>query len=211
MPLASAGSTMAGWTSATAENEVPGWAVRETICIPRKSVIHSQSQRIVVGLEHPNLSTPAHAHRTPLSDPGRLLLNLLQQPWHLFRRIRRARRPREEVSKLLLLLLRIGREGAAGKRFAEEKVGHEDLEWVVGVCVGEDVGALDGLGGEAEDVVDDEDGGGGGGGTGGVALRAVQVDVFAFFLVTFRYGGGHVAAGFAVALDCFHDDCLVSV
>lgn len=52
--------------------------------------------------------------------------------------------------------------------FAVEEIGHEDLVLVVLVGVGEDIGALEGLGFEAEDVVDDEDGGGGGGGTGGV-------------------------------------------
>ena len=71
--------------------------------------------------------------------------------------------------------------------------------------MGEHVGALDCLGREAENVVDDEDGGGGGGGAGGVALGAVQVDVFAFFFVAFGDGGRDVAAGFAVALLCLHD------
>lgn len=51
---------------------------------------------------------------------------------------------------------------------ALEEVRHEDLVLVVLVGVGEDVGALEGLRAEAEDVVDDEDGRGGGGGTGGV-------------------------------------------
>lgn len=41
------------------------------------------------------------------------------------------------------------------ERFTVEEVGHEDAVLVVGVVgVGEDVGALEGLGGEAEDVVD---------------------------------------------------------
>jgi hypothetical protein len=40
---------------------------------------------------------------------------------------------------------------------ALEEVGHEDLVRVVGVGVGEDVGALERLVEEAEDVVDDED------------------------------------------------------
>lgn len=49
-----------------------------------------------------------------------------------------------------------------------EEVGHEDLVVLVwgagggGGGVGEDVGALEGLGLVAEDVVDYEDGGGGG-------------------------------------------------
>ena len=57
-----------------------------------------------------------------------------------------------------------------GKGFSEEEIGHEDLVFVArfGVSVGEDVGALDCLVGEAEDVIDDEDGGGGVGGAGSV-------------------------------------------
>ena len=101
-----------------------------------------------------------------------------------------------------------------GQRFAEEEVGHEDAVGVFGFGVGEDVGALDGLRGEAEDVVDDEDGGGGVRGARGVASHAaavVEVDVFAFFLVAFGDGRGHVAAGFAVALGCFHGACLIPV
>ena len=55
-----------------------------------------------------------------------------------------------------------------GQGFAEEEIRHEYLILVGGVGVGEDVGALEGLVAEAEDVVDDEDGGGGVGGAGGV-------------------------------------------
>ena len=54
------------------------------------------------------------------------------------------------------------------ERFPEEEIRHEHLILVGGIGVGEDVGALEGLVAEAEDVVDDEDGGGGVGGTGGV-------------------------------------------
>ena len=43
---------------------------------------------------------------------------------------------------------------------AEKEIRHEDLVLVGGVGVGEDIGALDGLVAEAEDVIDDEDGGG---------------------------------------------------
>lgn len=51
---------------------------------------------------------------------------------------------------------------------AEEEIRHKHLILVGGVGVGEDVGALEGLVAEAEDVVDDEDGGGGVGGTGAI-------------------------------------------
>ena len=88
--------------------------------------------------------------------------------------------------------------------FAEEEVRYEDSVLVAGVGVGEDVGALDGLGGETEDVVNDEDGGCGGGGAGGVALHAIEVDVFALFLIAFGDCGSDVAAGLAVSLLCFH-------
>ena len=88
--------------------------------------------------------------------------------------------------------------------FAEEEVGHEDLVLVAGVGVCEDVSALERLGGEAEDVVDDEDGGCGVGGTGGVALHAIEVDIFALILVTLGDSGRDIAAGLAVSLLCFH-------
>ena len=91
------------------------------------------------------------------------------------------------------------------QRFPEEEVWHEDPVLVAGVRVGEDVGALDGLGREAEDVVDDQQGGGGGGGAGGVASHVVfECDVGAFFFVAGGDGGGDVAAGCAVVLGCFH-------
>lgn len=88
---------------------------------------------------------------------------------------------------------------------AEEEVGHEDLILVAAVGVCEDVRALDRLGREAEDVVDDEDGGGGGGGTGGVALHAIEVDIFALFFVALGDCGRDIAAGLAVSLLRFHD------
>ena len=93
---------------------------------------------------------------------------------------------------------------------AEEEVGHEDLMLVARVGVGENVGALDGLGREAEDVVDDEDGRRRIRGTGGVASHAVEVDVFTFFLVAFGDCGRDIAACLAVSLLCLHGR-LVSV
>lgn len=131
------------------------------------------------------------------------------------------RGPGEELAQLLLLLLRVRRDDAPRERLAEEEVGHEDA--VPGVVVlglggvGEDVGALDRLRGEAEDVVDDEEGVGRVGGSRGVAFHAVaargerELDVFAFWLVVFGDGGGNVAAGFAVVLGAFHGCRVVSV
>jgi len=68
---------------------------------------------------------------------------------------------------LLLLLVRVRRERAKRQGLAEEEVGHEDAVLVVLIVgVGEDVGALQGLRREAEDVVDDENGAFGVGGPG---------------------------------------------
>ena len=47
--------------------------------------------------------------------------------------------------------------------------------------MGEDVGTLDGLVAEAEDVVDDEDGAGGVGGAGGVCGGEVGLEVVGLF------------------------------
>ncbi len=94
---------------------------------------------------------------------------------------------------------------------AEEEVGHEDLVLVAGVGVCEDVRALERLGREAEDVVDDEDGGRGVGGTGGVALHAIEVDVFALLFVALRDGGRDITAGLAVSLLCLHSCIYICV
>jgi hypothetical protein len=63
----------------------------------------------------------------------------------------------EEFAQLLLVLvgLRWIPRDVGGLAF--EEIGHEDLVGVVFVRVGEDVGALEGLVEEAEDVIDDED------------------------------------------------------
>lgn len=81
--------------------------------------------------------------------------------------------------------------------------------------MGKDVGALEGLGGEAEDVVDDEDGVFGAGGAGGVlggflvgvgviglglgegrtAFHFIELDVFALFFVAVGDDRGDAAAG----------------
>lgn len=53
---------------------------------------------------------------------------------------------------------------------ALEEIGDEDLILVRFVRMREDVGALQGLWPEAEDVVDDQDGFFGGGGAGGVCV-----------------------------------------
>ena len=79
---------------------------------------------------------------------------------------------------------------------SEEEIGHEDLVLVAAGCIGmgEDISALDCLVGEAEDVVDYEDCACGGRGPRGVALHAIEVEVFAFGRVAFGDGWGDVAA-----------------
>ena len=51
---------------------------------------------------------------------------------------------------------------------AEKEIRHEDLVLVGGVGVGEDIGALECLVAETEDIIDDKDSGGGVGGARGV-------------------------------------------
>ena len=116
--------------------------------------------------QHTHLSTPTHAQAAPLLDPTRLLLNLLHQLRHLLRRLLRICRSSKEIAQLLLFFIRVGWKYALGQGFAEEEVGYEDLVLVGAVGMGEDIGALDGLRAEAEDVVDDEDCTGGIGGAG---------------------------------------------
>ena len=60
----------------------------------------------------------------------------------------------EEVAQLLLLLLRVPRDVSG---LAVKEVRHEDVVLVFFVGVGEDVGPLQILREEAEDVVDNED------------------------------------------------------
>ena len=79
-----------------------------------------------------------------------------------------------------------------GEGLAEEEIRHEHLVLVGGVGVGEDVGALEGLVAETEDVVDDEDGGGGVGGTGGVCEVGLVV----------RRGGGEGWRGETNNISC---------
>ena len=62
-----------------------------------------------------------------------------------------------------------------GAGLAVEPVGHEDLVLVVVVAGGEDVGALDGLVEEAEDVEDDDDGLGGVLGAGDICRRGLRL------------------------------------
>lgn len=85
---------------------------------------------------------------------------------------------------------------------------HEDHVAGVGVAVGEDVGALDGLWVEAEDVVDAEDGNGCGGGARHVGLEAIELDVFTLRGVVLGDHGRDSGVGLAaraVEEDCQQD------
>jgi hypothetical protein len=102
------------------------------------------------------LPTPAIPNNRPLLNPP-----TLPQLLHNFRdpRYRLGRRSLviKELTKLLLVFVRLRRVPRDVGRLALEEIRHEDLVRVVGVGVGEDVGALQRLVEEAEDIVDDED------------------------------------------------------
>lgn len=114
------------------------------------------------------LPTPTHPQTRPLLNSTTFLFNLLHQLRHLLRSLLRICRAPKERSNPLLLLLRIRRVILVAQGLAEEEIRHEDLVLVGGIGVGEDIGALESLVAETEDVIDDKDGGGGVGGAGGV-------------------------------------------
>jgi hypothetical protein len=76
-------------------------------------------------------------------------------------RLRRRGGPGEELAQLLALLLGVRRIPGDVGRVAVEEVRHEDAVRALVVAGGKDVGALQRLREEAEDVVDDEDAVGG--------------------------------------------------
>ncbi len=121
-----------------------------------------------------NLAAPAHSQTTPFLDARVLFANRLDHLQDLLDVLWGRSRPAQEGCNVLLLLVGVRRIVAARKRLPMEKVGHEDLVLMGRVGVSEDVGALDGLRAEAEDVVDDENGGGGGGGAGGVWVLGLK-------------------------------------
>lgn len=105
-----------------------------------------------------DLPTPAVANNTPLLDSRVLVLNLFHDLRHTFYGLgRRGLRP-EELAELLALLFCVWWVPTDIGRLALEKVGHEDPVLVRLVGVRKDVGALQCLGPEAENIVDDEDG-----------------------------------------------------
>lgn len=146
----------------------------------------------------------------------------------------RGRVSAKELSQLLLLLIIVGRVPGDVGGASVEQVGDVHLVLVVAVAVCEDVGALDGLGEVAKDVVDDDDGIFGVIRTsdvctkpsvsqdfistydlprqivlsslGGVLTSLVVANglVLALFLVALGNDGGEVAAGFGVAACSLH-------
>lgn len=129
-------------------------------------------RRVLLRRQADNLPAPAHAQGAVLLD---LRMGLLQRG-HQGRLdggdgLRGRGGAGEEVAEDLLVLVGLGGVDGRVEGLAAEEVRHEDLVFVGGVAavaVGEDVGALQGLRGVAEDVVDDEDGGGGVRGADGV-------------------------------------------
>jgi hypothetical protein len=103
------------------------------------------------------LATPAKANNRPLFNAAGLaqLLYDFGDAWQcLGRRGLRLEELAQLRAFLFVVTWWVPRDVCG---FAFEEVGHEDLVGVVFVRVGEDIGALEGLIEEAEDVVDDED------------------------------------------------------
>lgn len=109
-----------------------------------------------------HLPTPAVPNSPKLGNLRKLLLNSLNRLRGSSLILPKLRGSREKRPVALLLLGRVGRVVVLAEGLVVEPVRHEDLVLVFLVArVGEDVGALDGLGPEAEDVEDEEDGRGG--------------------------------------------------
>lgn len=111
-------------------------------------------EELVVGTsgQSSNLATPAEAQNGPLETAtGGLFVGLGDDVGDLGEGLGRSRLGREELSQLLLVLIGGGRVPGDVGRLALEEVGHEDAVLLL-VGGGQDVGALDGLVEEAEDV-----------------------------------------------------------
>ena len=83
-----------------------------------------------------------------------------------------------------------GTESQGGGRDGRKRTRHEHLTRLVGVARGQDIGALQGLRGEAEDVVHDEQAHGCGGGARVVGFHAGDGGEGAAGLVGARRDGG---------------------
>jgi len=123
--------------------------------------------RSLRGAQIHNLAAPAKSENSPLLN-SLLLAQLLDDLLYAREGLGGCGLVLEESAELLLVLIGLGRIPADVRRLALEEIGHEDLVLAVLVGGSEDVGALDGLGEKAEDVVDDQDASFGSGGTSGI-------------------------------------------
>ena len=151
IPLASLGSTIAGWTSAAAVNGVPSWTERDTIW---PSELRSCRFHTIVIIY---LSTPTLSYNTPLVDSRDLGGNLLEYVRYLLCCFLRIRRPRKELSHDFLFLVGIWWKYSWLYWLAEKEVGDKDLV-LMRLGVRKDIGALLGLGAQTKDVINDQDG-----------------------------------------------------
>lgn len=104
------------------------------------------------------LAAPAEAENGPRVKALHLADDFIDDLGHARYRLGRRGRSSEELAKLLLLLVVVGRVPRNVGGVALEPIGHEDLVFAVVVGRGEDVGALERLREESENVVDDQDG-----------------------------------------------------
>lgn len=101
-----------------------------------------------------DLAAPAVAQDGPrvAALSGSLAVGVGDDVGDLGQRVWRRGLGLEEVAQLLLVLIRLGRVPGDVGRTALEPVGHVDAVLLLRVRVGEDVGALESLGEEAEDI-----------------------------------------------------------
>lgn len=104
-----------------------------------------------------DLAAPAVADDAPCFDRGMFYLELVDDLGDASDGLGWSGLGAEEGTEFFTLFLCVGRIPGDVGGGAFEEIGHEDLVLVVFVAMGEDVGALDGLRPEAEDVVDDQD------------------------------------------------------
>lgn len=110
-----------------------------------------------------NLAAPAEAHDAPLLNLGVLGLDALEVVWDARDRLGGCALGAEEGAELGLVVVILRREPGDVGGFAVEEVWDEDAVGGRRFLRGENVGALEGLGEVAKDVVDEEDGFLGGG------------------------------------------------
>lgn len=115
-----------------------------------------------------NLTTPAVSQDRPLFDTAVRFLGIFKDARNLRQGLVGASLGLEEFTQLLALLVVVRWVPSNVRRLALEEVGNKDLILVFLVGVSEDVGALNGLREESEDIIDNKDGPFGIGGAGSV-------------------------------------------